>query len=104
MVKGKRFEGIENLKAWIDETDKYLIYKIGAKEYVFKTSKLKLDFASKINSVDHYLNEEFCFFDGKTDWVKFFHSLWASVYHPLLKRQVSIATLDCRHEHSRRNE
>ena len=77
--KGKSFERVENLKSWIDEIDKYLIYKIGTKEYVFKTSKLKLDFASKINSVDHYLNEEFCFFDGKTDRVKFF-TLYEQVF------------------------
>ena len=77
--KGKSFEGIENLKAWIDEIDKYLICKIGPKEYVFKTSKLKLDFASKINSVDHYLNEQFCFFDGKIDRVKFF-ALYEQVF------------------------
>ena len=45
--KGTSFEGVENLKAWTDETDKYLIYKIDAEEeYVFKTSKSKLDLAS----------------------------------------------------------
>ena len=85
--KGTSFEGVENLKAWTDETDKYLIYKIDAEEeYVFKTSKSKLDLASTMNSVDHYLSEQFCFFDGNADRVKFFHSLSASVYHPLLKR------------------
>ena len=77
--KVKSFESVENLKSWIDEIDKYLIYKIGTKEYVFKTSKLKLDFASKINSIDHYLNEEFCFFDGKTDRVTFF-TLYEQVF------------------------
>ena len=25
--KGARFEGVKNLKAWTDKTDKYLIYK-----------------------------------------------------------------------------
>ena len=60
--KGTSFEGVENLKAWTDEIDKYLIYKIDAKEeHVFKTSKSKLDLASKMNSVDHYVSEEFFF-------------------------------------------
>ena len=58
-----------------------------------------------MNSVDHYLSEEFVFFlYGKADRVTFFHSLSASVYHPLLKRQVSLATLECKHEDSRHVE
>ena len=57
-----------------------------------------------MNSVDHYLSEEFCFFDGKADRVKFFQPLSASVYHPLLKRQLSLATLECIHEDSRHVE
>ena len=97
--KGTSFEGVENLKAWTDEMDKYLIYKINAEEeYVFKTSKSKLDLASKMNSIDHYLSEEFCSFDGKADRVKFFQFLSARVYHPLLKRQLSLPTLECKHE------
>ena len=64
----------------------------------------KLVLSSKMNSVDHYLSEEFCFFDGKANRVKFFHSLSASVYHPLLKRQVSLATLKGKHEDSRHVE
>ena len=40
---GTSFAGIENLKSWTDQTDKYLIYKITInEEYVFKTSKQKL--------------------------------------------------------------
>ena len=67
-TKGTSFEGVSNLKSWTAEIDKYLIYKISAEEeYVFKTSKSKLDLASKMNSIDHYLSEEFCFFDGKAD-------------------------------------
>ena len=57
-----------------------------------------------MNSVDHYLSEEVCFFVGKADRVKFFQSLSASVCHPLLKRQVSLATLGCKHEDSRHVE
>ena len=85
--KGTSFEGVENLKASTDETDKYLIYKIDAEEeYVFKTSKSKLNLASTMNSVDHYMSEHFYFFDGNADRVKLFHSLSAIVCHPLLKR------------------
>ena len=61
--KGTGFEGVKNLKAWTDAIVKHLIYKINAEEeYVFKTFKSKLVIASKMNSVDHYLSEEFLFF------------------------------------------
>ena len=40
------------------------------------------------------------FLNGKADRVKFFHSLSASVYHPLLKSQVSPVILECKHEDS----
>ena len=48
---GTSFAGIENLKSWTDQTDKYLIYKISIhEEYVFKTSKQKLLLANDMNS------------------------------------------------------
>ena len=38
---GTSFAGVENLKSWTYQTDKYLIYKISInEEYVYKTSKL----------------------------------------------------------------
>ena len=89
VLQSKRtgFEGFENLKAWTDETDKYLIYNIYAEgEYVFKTSKSKLDLASKMNSVDHYLSEEFCFFDSKTDRDKFFSLFIIKCLSPTFKK------------------
>ena len=57
--KGTRFEGVKNLEACTDEINNYLIYKINAEEeYLFKTSKSKLNLASKMNSGDHYLKKE----------------------------------------------
>ena len=78
---GTSFAGIENLKSWTDQTDKYLIYKITInEEYVFKTSKQKLLLENDMDSCSsHYSNNEFCYFEGKVGGVKDFITLTASV-------------------------
>ena len=50
----------------------------------------------------HYLNYEFCYFDGKVGRVNDFITLTASVYHLLVKRQITLATMECKHEDSMR--
>ena len=99
---GTSFVGVKNSKSWTDQTDKYLIYKISInKEYVFETSKQKLLLANDMDSRSiHYLNNEFCYFDGKVVRVKDFITLTASLYHTLLKRQSTFATMECKHEGS----
>ena len=49
---------------------------------------------------DHFLSEEFCFFDGKVKRVKSFTSLTASIYHPMLRKQKILATMECKGENS----
>ena len=97
---GTSFAGIENLKSWTDQTDKYLIYKIKInEEYVFETSKQKLLLGNDMDSrSSDYLNNEFRYFDGKVGRVKDFITLTASVHHTLLKRQITLATTECKHE------
>ena len=46
-------------------------------------------------TVHIFLDEELCFFDGKFKRVKGWTSLTASVYHPLLRRQKALATMEC---------
>ena len=100
---GTSFAGIENLKSWTDQTDEYLIYKISiVEENIFKTSKKKLLLANDMDSrSSHYLNNEFCYFDGKVGRVKDLITLTASVYHTLLKGQITLATMEFKHEDSR---
>ena len=43
---------------------------------------------------DHYLRDEFCFFDGKRKRCRGFVTLTASAYHPLLKKQVPLAIME----------
>ena len=43
---------------------------------------------------NNVLNEEFCFFDGKYKRCKGFITLTASMYHPLLRKQIVLATME----------
>ena len=43
---------------------------------------------------DHFLSKEFCFFDGKRKRCNGFIMLTASVYHPLLRKQILLATME----------
>lgn len=62
---------------------------------------MKAKFAlCKDRTSDHVLSEEFCFFDGKVKRCKGFVSLTASVYHPLLRKLIPLATMDCETEDS----
>ena len=49
---------------------------------------------------DHFLSTEFCFFDGKRKRCKGFVTQTASLYHPLLCKQIPLATMEAEHEDS----
>ena len=48
----------------------------------------------------HLLSNEYCFFDGKVKRCKNFVTLTASVYHPILQKQLPLATMECKSEYS----
>ena len=50
---------------------------------------------------DHFLSGEFCFFDGNYKRVRGFVTLTASVYHPLLRSQIVLAIMQCKHENNK---
>ena len=47
---------------------------------------------------DNILKDEYCYFDGKERRLKKFVTLTASLYHPLLRKQVVLASMDCEKE------
>ena len=49
---------------------------------------------------NHFLKDEYYYFDGKVRRCRNFVTLTASVYHPLLKRQVPLAIMDAEKENS----
>ena len=100
---GHNFEAVVSFKEYCDKKDKFYIYKINdcrgnldQPSYVFKTSSLKLDVALNVDcDGDHFMNFEFCFFfDGKRKHCRGFVTLTASVYHPLLREKITLATME----------
>ena len=65
--KENSFNGVQELKEWSDQEDKFLIYEIDQnQQYVFNSSKVKMKLAKHVDVQSaHYWEKEFCFFDGK---------------------------------------
>lgn len=99
---GVGFNAVEDLKSYTDVQDPFMIYDINENEqFVFKTSTSQMKIAMEMDEGgNHYLNEEYCHFDGNHKRVKTFVTITASVYHPLLRKQVVLATMNCKHEDS----
>ena len=51
---------------------------------------------------DHFMNTEYCFFDGKWKRCRGLVTLSASVYHPLLRKQITLATIEAESENHKR--
>ncbi len=105
---GNNFEAVANFKQYCDQNDPFYIYKMNDKRgnpdkpsFVFKSSTLKAKIAINMDKdKDHFLSQEFCFFDGKHKRAKGYVTLTASVYHSLLRRQIPLATMEAEAEDS----
>ena len=88
--------------------DRSYIYKINDRRgnpdipsFVFKTSETKARMGLNMNREGgHFLHEEFCFFDGKRKRCKGFVTLTASVYHPLLRKQITPTVMESESENT----
>ena len=99
--KGSAFTAIKEYKTYTDDKDKFLINDVNEnKATVFKTSVLKLDAAKDMCTEGLLLSGEVCCFDGNEKRTKLYTTLAASAYHPLLRKQVSLATMECPAEDS----
>ena len=101
--QGHGFDAAICLKRFADEKDPLLLYeKSENAHYVFKSSSSKIHVVN-LRSKDsgHFLCEEYSCFDGKGGRTKYFKTLTASVYQNLLKKQISLATMECLQENSR---
>ena len=103
---GENFEVIVTFKQYCDKKDSLLVYKVNDRRgnpdrpsFVFKTSKEKMKAALNMDrNGEHFLKDEYCFFDGKFKRCQNFVTLTASVYHPLLKRQIPLAVMEAEQE------
>ena len=103
---GHNFEAVVSFKEYCDKKDPFYIYKINDRRgisdqpsFVFKTSSVKLNVALNMDcDGDHFMNTEYCFFDGKRKRWRGFVTLSASVYNPLLRKQITLATMEAESE------
>ena len=89
---GENFEAVVTFKQYCSKKDSLLIYKVNDRcgnpdrpPFVFKTSEKKMKTALNMDRKgEHFLKDEYCFFDRKFKRCRNFVTLTASVYHPLL--------------------
>ena len=105
---GHNFEAVIAFKEYCDKKDTLYVYKINDRRgnpdkpsFVFKTSTTKAKIALNMDaSGEHFLNSEYCFFDGKHNRCRGYITLTASVYHPLLRRQIPLAIMEVEKENT----
>ena len=98
---GEDSETAVTFKQSCDKKDSLLIFRVNDRyenpdkpSFVSKISEDKMKTALNMDrNGEHFLKEEYCFFNGKFKRCRDFLTLTASVYHPLLKRQMPLAVL-----------
>jgi len=94
---GENFEAVVTFKLYCDESRG----NPDMSSFVFKTSHERMDIAMKMNKDgDHFLQEEYCYFDGKVKRCRNYVTLTASTYHPLLKKQIPLGIMEAERENS----
>ena len=80
------FNGVQELKEWSYQEDKYRIYEIDPnQQHVFKSSKMRMKLAKYVYLQSaHYMKNEICLIDGRHGRTNEFKTPTASKYHPLL--------------------
>ena len=101
-------ESVIEFKKQCDKHDTFYVYKLNLSsmnpdkpDYVFKTSTNKVKMLLHMNQGSgHFLEDEHCFFDGKSGKLKHYKTLTLSVYHPWLRKQIPLAIMDCPSENT----
>lgn len=99
---GHDYEAVITFKQYCDNNDTFYVYKVNDNRgnpdmpsFVFKMGAEKAKMAINMDrDGEHYLRDEFCFFDGKRKRCRGFVTLTASAYHPLLRKQVPLAIME----------
>lgn len=103
---GHDFEAVVTFKQYCDKKDSFYIYKINDRRgnpdrpsFVFKMGMQKANMAINMDrNGDHFLKDEFCYFDGKRKRCRGFVTLTASIYHSLLRKQIPLAVMEAESE------
>ena len=102
---GVGFKSIKELKADTVLEGPFMILNLnGSQQSIFKTSASQMKIASEMLEMDfdsdHFLRHAYWYFHGNHKRVKQFVMLTATIYHPLLRKQLVLATMNCKHEDS----
>lgn len=97
---GTGFTAVQEYKKFLDERDANFVFVVsGNTQVVFKTPREKLMPAQDMDCFEKDISStEYCHFDGKVGRAKDFRTLTASVYYPLLQKQVVLATTEFKRE------
>ena len=99
------FSKLIELKERYKKDCPFLIYKLNQSTYVFKTSSVSVDIGKKLDRAgDHYLSSSYVHFDGNEKRVNNMTTLTLSIYHPLIRKQIILATLNCEGENKENAE
>ena len=99
---GEGYETIREYKLYTGKKGPLLIYSLNENEQiVFEASHSTMMIANEMDmDAQHLLSIEYCSFNGKAKRSKNFVTLTASVYHPMLQKQLPLATMECKSEDS----
>ena len=105
----KDFSKLIELKERYKEDDPFLIFKLNHRDlnnqptYVFKTSSVSVDIGKKVDRAgDHYLSSSYV--HGNEKRVNNMTTLTLSIYRPLIRKQIILATLNCEGENKENAE
>ena len=69
---------------------------------MFKNSSASVDIGKKLDRVGgHYLSSRYVHFDGNEKIANNMTTLTLSIYHPLIRKQIILATLNCEEENKK---
>jgi len=104
---GHSFDAICEFKKFCDEKDPFLVYRFnderqnGDLTYVFKCSRFQAKLALSMDrEEDGLLREQYCYADATHKRCPGFKTLTLWTYHPLLRKLVKLATMECTKENT----
>ena len=103
--KNTDFSKLLELKDKYQKNDTFFIFRMNDRRlnsnltYVFKTSMTAFQIACEMNiNSDHFMGHQYAHFDGSEKRISKMTVLTLSVYYPLLRKQIPLATMDCESE------
>ena len=105
------FSKLIELKQKYDKKDKFLIYSLNSRSmnskptYIFSGSETAIEIGRQINrDKNNYLSSTYACFDGNEKRGSEMTTLSLFLHHPLLRKQILLATMHCESENKENSE